>query len=165
MQINIDVSIKITTKLTSPKKTATYVDLLLDLEVIKKNADPKATSDFVDGYDIEVLEDELAIRNSIVNLFTVRKGEVYLNPEYGLPLYKYIAEPLTVSTAELIGNELYTAIKKWEPRVEVKDIYVLPNEELYMYQILINITIPRFNKQLSFGGGFAINDDMAFVLA
>lgn len=144
-------------------KTSFYTDVLLDLSVIKKHSDPNATSDFLNGYDIEVLEDEKAVLNSIKNLFSVRKGEVYLNPDYGLPLYRYIAEPLHVSTAERIGEELHSAILKWEPRVTVQDIYVVPNENLYMYHIKINLVITKLKKQLSFSGGFSVQNDMGFI--
>jgi phage baseplate assembly protein W len=111
--------------IAQPKKpisTFTYSDLKLDLDMryTKQNELLKQSEirDLVLSYDYD------AIRNSLFNLFTTIPGQKLLNPLFGLNLMKYVFEPCTKDTAELIGEEIFYGITTFEPRVEVKKIKV-----------------------------------------
>lgn len=112
--------------IAEPKKPLsqfTYSDLKLDLELqytdnneLLKQSEIK---DLLLSYDYD------AIRNSLYNIFTTIPGQKILNPLFGLNLMKYVFEPCTKDTAEIIAEEIYYGITTFEPRVEVKKIKVV----------------------------------------
>lgn len=154
------MAIKIITSLTNSDYL--FSDFHLDMEVTKKNQSLSTGSAMVDGNDIRVSYDEEAIRNSLNNLFKTRQGEVILSPTFGLPLYKYIGEPITNNTSENIGAELEEAITKWEPRVTINKIYVKPVPDQNMYHIVMDLAIPRLKRQFLIGG--SLSSDMYFTI-
>ena len=140
-----------------------YSDLHLDISPDVTNVNPNTRQKLIDKNDIKLNYDEGAIRNSLRNLFYTRTGEVILEPTYGLPLYKYIGEPITNNTAESIGNELNRAIVAWEPRVDVKKIYVIPQPEQNAYHVVVDMEIPKLKKTLTVGGNI-FSDSMQLNL-
>jgi phage baseplate assembly protein W len=112
--------------IAQPKKPLslfTYSDLRLDLKMqytqqnqLLKQSEIK---DLALSYDYD------AIKNSLFNLFTTIPGQKLLNPLFGLNLMKYVFEPCTRDTAELIGEEILYGITTFEPRVEVKKVKVV----------------------------------------
>lgn len=111
--------------LAEPKKPISkfkYSDLFLDFQLNYTRSTElfkqEEVKDLIISYDYE------AIRNSLYNLFTTIPGQKLLNPYFGLNIMKYVFEPCTKDTAELIGEELHEGIIKFEPRVEVKKIQV-----------------------------------------
>lgn len=129
-----------------------YSDLHLDIKPEVTNVNPLAKQKLIDKNDIKLDYDEGAIRNSLRNLFYTRTGEVILAPTYGLPLYRYIGEPISVNTAESIGSSLNQAIVQWEPRVKVNRIIVVPYPEQLTYQIVVDLEIPKLKRNIILGG-------------
>jgi len=100
----------------------TYTDIHLDIdEQLYTRNNKKLPS----GRDIKVSYDELAIKNSIFNIFNTIPGERFLLPEFGSDLRQYLFRPVTKFTADSIGNHILHCIRKWEPRVIVDYINVI----------------------------------------
>jgi phage baseplate assembly protein W len=97
------------------------------------------------NFDLKPLIDLNSIRNSIRAIFSWRKGERVLNPEFGNPLYEYIGEPMNEETSKNIGNALITALNKWEPRVSVIKIQVDANEDQNEYRITLTYSVPSMD--------------------
>jgi phage baseplate assembly protein W len=111
-----------------------YSDLHLDLKLAKNIGLGKTPAD---ANDILVDNDIEAIKNSIRNIFTTRKGQKILTPEFGCSLEQYLFEPITEVYARAIGDDILTAIERYEPRVEVIKILVLPNPYKKKYNIIV----------------------------
>ena len=124
-------------------KPYTWKDFQLDV----KNVLP-TSRDIYASYDNE------AINNGINNIFLFNRGERIINPEFGNSLYKYLYEPITEDTAQLLGEEIKRLIKRWEPRIVVDGIIIAPmddNPDTNTYQVTIKYHIPSLNAQnLSF---------------
>lgn len=107
-----------------PRIAPIYVDLHLDLEFEKSIGlgDKSVTSK-----DILVDTDVQAIKNSMKNIFTTRKGEKLLSPEFGCNLEKYLFNSVSELGARAIGSDINDAITRFEPRVDVIKIYVETN--------------------------------------
>jgi phage baseplate assembly protein W len=118
----------------------TYSDLHLDL-----------TWDYINR-DIVLDYDTQAIKNSIINIFNTSPGERFLVPEFGSSVYRHIFEPITDFTAQIIGNTIYVDIKKWEPRVEVKNINVVGNIEEHEYDITLTLVFPNLKNAIELAG-------------
>jgi phage baseplate assembly protein W len=122
-----------------------YKDLTLDVSQTKIIQPGFENS--VPGSDIQASFDTKAIINSLTNLFNTLPGQRFLFPEYGLDLYQFLFEPITETTAQMIGNKMHTAIKKFEPRVIVRKIIVdgKPDENAYIISIFLEIPVLRTN--------------------
>ena len=90
------------------------------------------------GFDFNTLDDINAIRNGLVNIFTWRRGERIILPEFGNTLYRFLYEPINVEVLNNIQVEIIDMIKKWEPRVSVIDVSIKPFPD--QHEILIELT-------------------------
>ena len=98
--------------------------------------------------DFEELKDIQSVQNGINNIFTWKKGQRVLEPEFGSNLYQLLYEPINASTATLIGEYLKTDIEKWEPRVSIDKIVIDPRAEENTYYIQVNYSVPVLSDQI-----------------
>lgn len=99
------------TNIESPiRKKSRFVDLKMDLQLLKVGNPFYFDQKLANGADIDIATDEEAIRQYLINLFSCAPGDLYLNPDFGLNLKKFVFEPATTNTAELIGNAIERTI-------------------------------------------------------
>ena len=96
--------------------------------------------------DLEPNTDGKAIQNSLTNIFTFRKGERILEPEFGSNLYEFLYEPINDILLQKIGQEAITMIERWEPRVEVIDVVVTPYYDTNTVHLTLKYAIPSLNN-------------------
>lgn len=122
----------------------TYTDLHLDLSESKNiglGLKAVGSSDILIDSDIE------AIKNSIKNIFTTKKGQKILNPDFGWSLDQYLFTPISVANGKAIGNDILNAFSKYEPRVSVTNVLVNPSYDENLYNIAVYYNILEINKQ------------------
>ena len=68
---------------------------------------------------IEMIEDDEAIRQSILMLLATSPGERVMRPEYGCLLRRLVFSPNDDTTAGLAIHYVRSALDRWEPRIEV----------------------------------------------
>lgn len=143
------------------KEDYIYSDLSLDLQ---KERTPLGESNSIrksGNSDIKTDFDEVAIGNSIRNLFSTRPKQRILNPEYGLDLSQFLFEAANEFNARFIARKISRGVEKYEPRVNLKLVNVTVNEEQNLYNISLIIYIPSLNKNVNYG---AIFDENGFTL-
>ena len=89
--------------LAAPPNDATYLDLHLDLVQMKTvglGLSEAESGDILIDYDLG------AIKNSIRNIFTTKKGQKILNPDFGCSLEQYLFTPISEANAKVIGGEI-----------------------------------------------------------
>lgn len=121
----------------STNNTWLYKDITLDMKYDSQKKDVLAS------------KDELAIRNSLFNLFNTRPGQNFLIPKYGLQLSRNLFEPMSVEKGNFIGERILSTIEKFEPRVLVESVSVEVNIDDLEYIITIRVFVPSINKYLS----------------
>lgn len=123
--ININISIS-----EDKSRNWIYKDINenLELDSVKR--------DFAAYYDVA------AVNNSLVNLIRIRKGERQYNMDYGLDLEQFLYEPINSATARSIGERIKGAIKRWEPRISLININLIPDIENNQYNIIVLYSIP-----------------------
>ena len=126
-------------------KNFTYKDITTDLNTTLNNR------------DIDVSTDYQAIQNGINNLFLFVQGERILQPEFGNTIYKYLYEPINDTTALSIVNEIRDMFNKWEPRVTINKLNVIPKEDENTYLIQILYSVPSLNNQKILAFNTAVN--------
>jgi phage baseplate assembly protein W len=140
-QVNLDR--KEYDKSLFPDDKAIYTDLHLDLKLKTiTNGDIS-----IDAGDIDVDENVNAIRNSIKNIFTTKKGQKIYDPEFGASLEQHLFEKVDDFYAKLIGKEILYNIEAYEPRIDVLKILVLPIPDQNEYNISIYYTFLKLKKE------------------
>ena len=139
---------------------AIYIDIHLDLEYDSKglivNKEDESIIDNnlrrVNNRDLRISPDELAIKNSLVNLFNTIPGQRILLPEYGTNLLGMLFEGVTKYKGKVLGNHVLHAIERWEPRVEVIKVRVIAEPDAHQYTLILALFIPALNKSSSLIG-------------
>lgn len=130
---------------SSQASGAIYRDLLLDLKInYTQNTQLEKRREIK---DLQRSEDIGAIKNSLFNLFTTMPGQKILNPIYGLNLMQYLFVPVSKSQGRIIGESIFSGIKRFEPRVRVRRINVDALEDQNQYNIFLIVDVPSLNIQ------------------
>jgi uncharacterized protein len=66
------------------------------------------------------------VREAIRLVLLTEPGERLMREEFGCGLRRFLFEPNTVTTRQLIRERITQAIGRWEPRVAVQDVLVEP---------------------------------------
>ena len=129
------------------RKDYVYKDLHLDLE--KDWRFDEVYQAKIPLNDVKISYDEIAIKNSLKNLFNTMPGQRFLFPLYGLDIYQWLFEPVTELNGQMIGEKIVTAIDKYEPRVRVERCSVVARPDDNQYDITIIVSIPILNTTQS----------------
>jgi phage baseplate assembly protein W len=87
--------------------------------------------------DVGIKKDNLSISQSVLNILRTNNGERPFNHDFGANLRSYLFENMTNITAANMATSINTALKNYEPRIEVlnTNIQARPDEND------VNITI------------------------
>jgi uncharacterized protein len=91
--------------------------------------------------DLVTVKDKAAISQSIVNLLLTNKGERLFQPELGSGIYSTLFEPLDYGTAGLIRSEIADVIGRYEPRIIVDNVVVIPDFDNNGYSVELQYII------------------------
>ena len=91
------------------------------------------------------------VRQCIRVLLLTEPGERLMREEFGCGLRRFLFEPNTVTTRQLIRERVSQAIERWEPRVTVEEIQVEPDPveaRVVHLKILFRLTATRALESL-----------------
>ncbi len=91
--------------------------------------------------DLVVVKDKAAIVQAITALLLTNKGERPFQPDLGCDIRRSLFEPLDYATSGLIRSQVLDVLGKYEPRIEVDDIRVSPDEQNNGYDVELYFTI------------------------
>ena len=74
-------------------------------------------------------EGEEKIRESILIILGTSKGERVMRPEFGCGINDLVFEVNSTATTTLVAFHVKEALQKWEPRIEVLNVFVAPDDE------------------------------------
>jgi len=131
--------------IVTPEESFLYKDLDFDLELASIYGNfpvnkPKNTVDLKD------LRNGADVKQALENLFNTTPGQRLTNPAFGLNLSRFLFDPITKITGDLIGRSISAGIGRFEPRVAVSNIHVLGFPSQGMYQITLSMNY--VDKQL-----------------
>lgn len=124
-----------------------YRDLHLDIAKLYTNNDELHKLNEIT--DIVTDVNNNAIRNSIYNILSTMPGQKILNPEFGLNLTQWLFTNLSETNASLIKFKISQQISRYEPRVTLDKVEVVPDYENNQYNISIYFNNITFNLTLS----------------
>jgi phage baseplate assembly protein W len=139
-----------------------YKDLSLDL--VQTKIDSPGVTLPVPGSDVKASFDLAAITNSLTNLFNTLPGQRFLFPKFGLNLYPYVFEAVTVENGELIGETVLRAIETFEPRVRVLNVNVEVDIDNQQYYVAVILELPIFKTTVTQNFVFKIRQQSFIAL-
>ena len=79
--------------------------------------------------DLIALKNSSAIARSIRNIVFTQPGEKFFNPDFGSRITESLFENMDEVSALAIRDEIENSITRFEPRVNVIEVKVIPNFE------------------------------------
>jgi len=69
-------------------------------------------------------EGDRNVREAIRILLMTRQGERFFEPDFGAGLDRWLFEPNTVTTRQLIKDRVHKTLAQWEPRIALESVDV-----------------------------------------
>ena len=105
----------------------------------------------------EVVFDQDVVMQSLVQIVITNRGERVMRPDFGTRVLSLLFEGNNATLAEEISADVMTAVGKFEPRVIVKTVDVVQDEETGATTLTLNyidrITRTAQQVEMSFSGG------------
>jgi uncharacterized protein len=99
---------------------------------------------------IEMAEYDEAVRQSIWMILGTAPGERMMRPDFGCGIHNLMFAPNSAGTIGQAVNDVRRSLIEWEPRIDVLDVEVVPDEtqpNLLLIQLnyRVRTTNNRFN--------------------
>lgn len=91
--------------------------------------------------DLQVTKEEAAIKQAVVNLLLTVPGERPFQSDLGSSIMAMLFEPLDYGVAALIKTEIMNTIKKYEPRIDVVELFVEPEFDQNSFSVHMEFEI------------------------
>lgn len=104
---------------------------------------------WLDQGQIALARYEESIQQSIAIILGTARGERVMRPDFGCGLHELVFATNSPATSEQAAREVRQALIRWEPRIEILDIYAdfygEPNVLLIEVEYRVRSTNNRFN--------------------
>lgn len=75
-------------------------------------------------------------------------GERVMRPQFGCRIWEMMFEPVTANLIGAMADAVQEAVAQWEPRVEVQDVAVLPDEDdASLVRIVVRYVVRTTNDE------------------
>lgn len=91
----------------------------------------------IDTKDLNMIENEDAVKLSLINILMTKRGERVFDSTFGSDLHYLLFENISPQTTTLLVEVIKTAIDNHEPRVQVIDVTATPTPDENAYAITI----------------------------
>ncbi len=103
-----------------------------------------------DKSGVEMVSNEIDIRQSLEILLNTKIGERIMEPKYGCDIYAYLFKSISNSRVHLISEVIRTAIINYEPRIKLLKVNLDESDYLdgvirISLDYIIRLTNTRFN--------------------
>lgn len=97
--------------------------------------------------DVREMTNIDAIGNSLTNIFETFQGNRRMLPEFALPIYGILFEPVDEITSYRIGEMILSAIERWETRIVVDNIEVIARPDQNEYRVTLEYRIVNDRRE------------------
>jgi phage baseplate assembly protein W len=91
--------------------------------------------------DLVVVKNESAIKNALQNLILTKRGERPFNSNLGSRVTELLFDLLDYGTAASLRDEIILLVQDYEPRVNLLDVIVTPDEDNNAFEVYIEFEI------------------------
>ena len=128
------------------ENTYTFKDVELDLQFSQLFGNVPGNKS-INSTDVNDIRDIRAIVQSVRNIMSTVPGDKLLNPYLGLDLTKYIFEPISRQTADLIARAILKGLGEQEPRVRINHMTVVADVIQHQYIVQFILEFPAINRE------------------
>jgi len=121
-----------------------FKDIELDFQFTQLLGNVPANKS-INAEDINDIRDIRAVVQSVRNIMGTVPGQKLLNPYLGLDLSKYIFDPITEQTADLIARAVLKGLGEQEPRVKINHLTVVASILEHAYHVQFTLEFPNIN--------------------
>lgn len=83
----------------------------------------------VDGSgSLALTSGQSSIERAIRMILSTAPGERVMRPDFGCAIWDLLFEPVNTTTLGLMAEAAREALSRWEPRIDVEDVDVVPDE-------------------------------------
>ena len=107
---------------------------------------------------IKKVEDIDSVKQSIKIILSTSLGERIMEPDFGSRLRNLLFEQMDDITTILIELEIQETIEKWEDRVIINNVNVVPNYDINYYDVYVDFTVIRIDKRGTFEGKIKVSE-------
>jgi hypothetical protein len=75
-------------------------------------------------------QDLARIQQALVMILETEPGERLMRPDFGCGLRRFLQQPNNGATRAQIEREVTDSLKRWEPRIELIEVRVQPDEQV-----------------------------------
>ncbi len=97
--------------------------------------------------DVAKVKNVTSVKRGIHNILMTENNERLFQPEIGSGLKNLLFEQMSDLTAQLLEDEVRSAIDAWENRAQVISIEVFPEEEYNRYRVAVIFRIVNDPKE------------------
>lgn len=91
--------------------------------------------------DLLVKKEDAAVKQAVLAILLTGKGERLYDAEYGSDVKKYLFESLDFGTAGLIKDAISDCLSRYEPRVTIRELNVIPDFDQNGFEVQLNFTV------------------------
>lgn len=124
-----------------------YTDIKLDLET--SETDESQLNANNNTNDLKRITNLECILTSLRNIFNSTYCSRLLDPEIIIDFRSYLFEPITESMAFFIGYDICQILPRYEPRIEIQGVTVIPHIEEDCYVITLSLAVPMLDTTIS----------------
>jgi phage baseplate assembly protein W len=95
---------------------------------------------------LERAEYEESVRQSIWTILGTARGERMMRPGFGCGIYELVFEINDVTTAGKVAQAVREALLAFEPRIDVRDVHVRPEQQGEVLLITIDYEVRATNN-------------------
>jgi phage baseplate assembly protein W len=97
--------------------------------------------------DVAKVKNVTSVKRGIHNILMTENSERLFQPEVGSGLKNLLFEQMSDLTAQLLEDEVRSAIDAWENRAQIISIEVFPEEEYNRYRVAVIFRIVNDPKE------------------
>jgi len=97
--------------------------------------------------DVAKVKNVTSVKRGIHNILMTENSERLFQPEVGSGLKNLLFEQMSDLTAQLLEDEVRSAIDAWENRAQVISIEIFPEEEYNRYRVAVIFRIVNDPKE------------------
>ena len=103
------------------------------------------------GGQVELAPDaEEGVRQSIWMILGTARGERVMRPDFGCGIHDMVFGVNNAATAGAVGSAVREALAVWEPRIDVLDVYAVPDpDQPNLLVIEINYQVRSTNSRFN----------------
>ena len=91
--------------------------------------------------DLLTLKNQTAIARSVKNIVFTQPGEKFFDEDFGSRVSRFLFENINPVTASNIRDEIVQSILNYEPRVDLSDVFVIPDYDGNVMNVAIVYSI------------------------